>query len=152
LGQDAFDFVESDVQNDLARALTLSVSEPENAVVCIGRALEDHLKLIANARNIQLVDHNGNDITSIGPIISKLRHHRVIAKHQGNILRGLEVFTCTELLRGLNAWRNMPVHGRDSEADMRWSLGTEVALVGTFQLLLSIRSTYHYVVMHRILY
>ncbi|MHA1636464.1 MAG: hypothetical protein ACTSUO_06270 [Candidatus Thorarchaeota archaeon] len=146
LGKNAHDFIGKDIQKDIMLAMTQAESEPEKSVQNIGRALEDHLKLIADVRSVQLINNRGNPINSIGPIISALRGRRIIAKYQRNILSGLEVFTSMDLFLGLAAWRNMPSHGRDLEANMRWSLSTEVAIVGIFQLLLSIRSTYYYVV------
>ncbi len=99
-----------------------------------------------------LLEDRGKPISTIGVIIDKLRSEGRLANHHVNALKGLEVYTDASLFQGLNAYRDMPVHGIDPDADMRWSLSTEVAIVGTLQLLLSIRSTYHYLVNRKLSY
>jgi len=152
LGQQAYDFLTEDVKKDLAESMTLAVSRPEDAVKSMGRALEDYLKLLAKDRNVLLEKNNGTPINTIGEIINKLRSEGCLANHHTKALEGLEVYTDARIFLGLNAYRSMPVHGMDPDADMRWSLSTEVAIVGTMQLLLSIRSTHHYLVNGKLSY
>ena len=146
LGQQAYDFLTDEVKKDLVESMTLAVSRPEDAVICMGRALEDYMKILARERNVLLEKDDGRPISTIGEMIDKLRREDCLANHHVNALKGLEVYTDADLFQGLSAYRAMPVHGMDPDADMRWSLSTEVAIVGALQLLLSIRSTYHYVV------
>ena len=145
LGQQAYDFLTEDVKKDLVESMTLALSRPEDAVRSMGRALEDYVKLLAKDRSVRL-EEKGKPISTIGAMINKLRSEGCLANHHKSTLNGLEVYTDADLFHGLSAYRAMPVHGVDPDADMRWSLSTEVAIVGTLQLLLSIRSTYHYVV------
>jgi hypothetical protein len=151
LGQENFDFLTADIKSDLTKALTLVLIRPEDSVKNMGVALEDYLKLIASSRNINL-ENQGKPLKTIGSIIDKLRQAGVLANHHVNALRGLEVYSSADLFQGLNTYRAMPVHGTDLEADMRWSLSSEIALVSILQLLLSIRSTYHYIVKQKLRY
>jgi hypothetical protein len=151
LGQKTYNFLTPDIRNDLVESMTHAIDDPESAVKSIGTALEDYIRMLATNRGVVL-KQGKNPIKMIGPMIDKLRTEGVLANHHVNALRGLEVYTDADLLKGLNSYRKMPVHGRDPDADMRWSLSTEVALVGTLQLLLSIRSTYHYIVEKKLKY
>ncbi len=151
LGQKAYNFLTPDIRNDLVESMTHAIDDPESAVKSTGTALDDYIKMLATNRGVAL-KQGTKPIKMIGPMIDKLRAEGVLANHHVNALKGLEVYADADLLEGLNSYRKMPVHGRDLEADMRWSLSTEVALVGILQLLLSIRSTYHYIVEKKLKY
>lgn len=152
LGQDAFDFLDEPVRTDLVSSLLKLEPEPEEALRLAGLALEDHLKKLARERNIPLVNQKGKPLRTIGAIIQKLRQEKVLADHHQSTLRGIEVFLSADVLNGLNAYRIMPSHGKNLEADQRWSLGGEIAVVVVLQIILVIRSTYWYAVQHRLVY
>lgn len=151
LGLECYTFLEEDIKTDLMNAMILVHEKPDDAVKLIGTALEDYIKLIAKSRGIALLN-NGRPIKTIGSMIDKLRQEGILANHHVNTLKGLEVYTSADLFQGLNSYRKMPVHGKDFDADVRWSLSTEVALIGILQLLLSIRSTHYYLVEKQLMY
>jgi hypothetical protein len=142
LGQDAYSFLPKEIVSDLVEAIERTVDKPDEAVAKMGVAFEDYLKHFATASGLSLVSSKGTSISAIGPLLKLLRSKRKISKYHDDVLRGLEVFTSKDLFDGLRTYRNLGHHGKDPIEDARWSLSTEVALVGILQLLLSIRSTY----------
>jgi hypothetical protein len=142
LGQEAYSFLPKEVVSDLVEAIERAISKPDESVAKMGVAFEDYLKHFATAKGLSLIRPNGTSISTIGSLLKLLRANREISKYQDDVLKGLEIFTSKDLFDGLKTYRNLGHHGKDPIEDARWSLSTEVALVGIFQLLLSIRSTY----------
>lgn len=144
IGDEVYDFLGESVQRDLVKALISSQREPGHALRDAGNALEDHLKKIAEKRGISLLDTHGKPIQALGAIIQDLRRKRVLADHHKSSLLGLEVFLSSNVLLGLNAFRKMPSHGKNFEANMRWSVSEEIAIIVVLQVILAIKSTYYY--------
>ena len=88
----------------------------------------------------------------IGQIINLLRSKKILADHHASSLKGLEVFVSNDVLNGFNAFRKMKAHGKNIDAEQRWSLSPEIALVMTLQTILAIKRTYYYVIKNKLSY
>ena len=152
LGEETFNFIDKDIINDLISALKYYDTDPTKSIRNAGNALEDHLKLLASFRNIQLLNQKGKSLKTIGSIIQKLREEKVLANHHLSTLKGLEVFLSSEVFQGLNAFRTMPSHGKTIDDNQRWELSSEIALLVVLQIILAIKSTYFYVIKQKLLY
>lgn len=152
LGQEIYSFLPKAIIADLVDAIEDAINKPEDSVTKMGTAFEDYLKHYAKSTGLSLVTSKGGSISAIGPVLKLLRNNGKISKYQEDVLKGLEVFTCKDLFDGLRVYRNLGHHGLDPIEDARWSLSTEVALVGIFQLLISIRSTYQFGIKGKVTY
>lgn len=152
LGEDAFAFIDEDIINDLTSGLKFYLHDPDKSIRDTGKSLEDFLKLIAKEKNILLVNSKNKPIKTIGTIIQKLREGKVLADHHTSVLQGLEIYLDSNLLQGLNAFRTMPSHGKNFEDNARWELSSELALLYVLQVILAIKSIYHYAIYKKLKY
>ncbi len=152
LGDEAYNFLEESVKNDLVKALVSSQKDPAHALRDAGNAIEDHLKTIAAKRNVLLKDAQNKPIQTLGRIIQELRRRKVLADHHSSSLLGLEVFVAVDVMQGLNAFRKIPSHGKNVEANMRWALSEEIATIIVLQSILAIKSTYYYAIKKNLQY
>jgi hypothetical protein len=152
LGEEVFKAIHEDIRGDLVYALTKYQTDPEGSINKLGNALEDQLKDLARRRGVKLEDSKGKPLHMIGQMIQLLRSSGVLADHHATSLRGLEVFVAANVLNGFNAFRKMKAHGKNLDAQQRWNLSPEIALVVALQTILTIRSTYFYVVKNKLNY
>ena len=139
LGDDAFNFVEPALREEMIKAMVDFSSDPRDSIKITREVLEDFLTAYGTHFHI--------DMSNSGVLskkIQRLREQKRIATKHVPILEGLEIMMEAKVMENIGAFGNITHHSKIDEDMSRWSVSGEIALCIVMETILTIKSIYLY--------